>query len=97
LLRKVRPAELEGYYDIYYVLVFFPAGIVLGLATRAPFRPNLSILLAFVLNLLLPVVLLEFILVSVSGRPVSTWNLFLSFSLLIAGFLWIRSDSAPAN
>jgi hypothetical protein len=89
--------ELEGYYDIYYVLVFFPAGIILGLAARPTTRSNLSILLAFALNFLLPVILLEFILVWVSGRPVSTWNLFLSFLLLVAGFLWIRSDSAPSN
>lgn len=97
LLRKVRPAELEGYYDIYYVLVFFPAGIILGLAVRPPFRSNLSILLPFVLSFLLPVALLEFILVWVSGRPVSVWNLCLSFLLLVGGFLWIRSDWAPSN
>jgi glycopeptide antibiotics resistance protein len=97
LLEKVRPVELEGYYDIYYVLVFFPAGIILGLAGRPTARSNLSILVSFALNFLLPVILLEFILVWVSGRPVSTWNLFLSFVLLVAGFLWIRSDSAPSN
>ena len=97
LLEKVRPAELEGYCDIYYVLVFFPPGIIVGLAARLKTRSKLGILLAFALDLLLPVVLLEFILVWVSGRPVSTWNLSLSCLLLIAGFLWIRSDSVPSN
>jgi glycopeptide antibiotics resistance protein len=95
LLRKVRPAELEGYNDIYYALVFFPVGIILGLAQRRLRPSNMSILLAIALDFLLPVFLLEFILVQVSGRPVSTWNLFLSFLLLVGGFLWIRSDSAP--
>ena len=97
LLRKVRPAELEGYNDIYYSLVFFPAGIILGMATRGQARSNAGIPLAIALNFLLPVFLLEFILVRVSGRPVSGWNLFLSFLLLVAGFLWIRSDSVPSS
>jgi hypothetical protein len=97
LLHTVRPAELEGYTDIYYALVFFPAGTILGLASRRLRPSNMSILLATALDFLLPVFLLEFILVRVSGRPVSGWNLFLSFLLLVAGFLWIRSDSAQSE
>ena len=92
LLRKVRPAELEGYNDIYYLLVFFPAGIILGMATGAGASSNRGIPLVVALNFLLPVFLLEFILVWVSGRAVSGWNLSLSFLLSVAGFLWIRSD-----
>jgi glycopeptide antibiotics resistance protein len=94
LLQQVRPVELEGYTDIYYTLVFFPAGIILGLAARRLRPSSMNIFLVAPLNFLLPVFLLEFVLVRVSGRPVSTWNLFLSFLLLVAGFLWIRSDSA---
>ena len=97
LIERVRAAELEGYYDIYYVLVFFPAGIILGLIARSSSRSNLSVFLALVLAFLLPVALLEAILVGVSGRPVSIWNLFLSFLLSVAGYLWIRSDSMPSN
>ena len=93
LVHQVRPAELEGYNDIYYALVFFPVGIILGLA-KFHLRPsNVTILLAIAFGLLVPVFLFEFILVQVSGRPVSPSNLLLSFLLLIAGFLWIRSDS----
>ncbi len=93
LVHQVRPAELEGYNDIYYALVFFPVGIILGLA-KSRIRPsNVAILLTITCGLLVPVFLLEFILVQVSGRPVSSSNLLLSFLLLIAGFLWIRSDS----
>ena len=94
LLHQVRPAELKGYNDIYYALVFFPVGIILALTAGRLKTSNMSILVAIALDILLPVFLLEFILVQVSGRPVSTWNLFLSFLLLVAGFLWIRSDSA---
>jgi glycopeptide antibiotics resistance protein len=96
LLHQVRPAELEGYNDIYYALVFFPVGIILGLAEPRIRPSRVAIVLAIALDFLLPVFLLEFILVRVSGRPVSGWNLFLSFSLLIAGYLWIRSDSAQS-
>jgi glycopeptide antibiotics resistance protein len=93
LLHQVRPAELDGYNDIYYALVFFPVGIILGLA-KSRIRPsNVTILLATAFGLLVPVCLLEFILVQVSGRPVFPSNVLLSFLLLIAGFLWIRSDS----
>jgi glycopeptide antibiotics resistance protein len=94
LLHQVRPAELEGYNDIYYALVFFPVGIILGLAEPHIRPSNVAVLLAVALEFLLPVFLLEFILVRVSGRPISTWNLCLSFSLLVAGYLWIRSDFA---
>ena len=93
LLHQVRPAELEGYNDIYYALVFFPVGIILGLAKSGVRPSNATLLITITCSLLVPVVLLEFILVQVSGRPVSPSNLLLSFSLLIAGFLWIRSDS----
>lgn len=96
LLHQVRPAELEGYNDIYYALVFFPVGIILGLAEPRIRPSNVAVLLAIASEFLLPVFLLEFILVQVSGRPFSTWNLLLSFSLLVAGYLWIRSDSAQS-
>jgi hypothetical protein len=60
-------------------------------------RSHTDIPLTIALNFLLPVFLLEFILVWVSGRPVSSWNLLLSLLLLVAGFLWIRSDSVPLS
>jgi VanZ like family len=93
LLHQVRPAELEGYNDIYYALVFFPVGIILGLAKSGVRPSSVTILLTITCGLLAPVFLLEFILVQVSGRSVSSSNLLLSFLLLIAGFFWIRSDS----
>jgi glycopeptide antibiotics resistance protein len=96
LVHTVRPAELEGYNDIYYALVFFPAGIILGLAGPRIRLSNLAVLLALALGSLSAVFLLEFVLVRVSGRPISTWNLLLSFSLLVAGYLWFRSDSAQS-
>jgi hypothetical protein len=94
LLRKVRPAELQGYMDIYYLLVFFPVGIILGMAAQAQPQPRLLSLWGIVLYFILPAFLLEFILVRISGRAFSTSTLLLSLSLIVAGFLWIRSDSA---
>ncbi len=93
LLRRVRPAELQGYNDIYYLLVFFPPGIILGMAAQGITRSSLLNLSGIALYFILPALLLELILVRISGRPVSISHLLLSLSLMVAGFLWIRSDS----
>jgi glycopeptide antibiotics resistance protein len=93
VLRMVRPAELQGYNDIYYSLVFFPAGIILGIAAQKYSHSTAANRLAVILYLLLPGFLLEFILVRISGRPLWISNALLSFCLMLAGFFWIRTDS----
>jgi hypothetical protein len=92
LLRKIRPSELEGYNDIYYVLVFFPAGIILGIAAERRIQSNTMMILSLILYSMAPALLLELILVRVSGRPFSRSNFLFSVLLVIAGFLWVRSD-----
>jgi hypothetical protein len=95
LLRRIRPSELEGYNDIYYVLVFFPAGIILGLATERRIQSSATVILSLALYSIVPPLLLELILVRVSGRPFSTSNFIFSFLVVVAGSLWIRSDERP--
>ncbi|MGD0544780.1 MAG: VanZ family protein [Candidatus Acidiferrales bacterium] len=92
LLRKIRPSELEGYNDIYCVLVFFPAGIILGIAAERRIQSNAMIILSLALYSVASALLLELILVRVSGRPFSISNFLFSALLVVAGFLWIRSD-----
>ena len=92
LLRRIRPSELEGYNDIYCVLVFFPAGIILGIAAERRTQSNAMVILSLALYSVVPALLLELILARVSGRPFSVSNVLLSVLLVIAGFLWIRSD-----
>jgi VanZ family protein len=97
VLRMVRPAELQGYNDIYYSLVFFPAGIILGIAAQKYTHSTAANRLAVILYLLLPGFLLEFVLTRVSGRPLWISNALLSFCLMLAGFFWIRSDSSNSG
>jgi hypothetical protein len=34
VFRTAKPRELDGYHDIYYTMVFFPGGILLGIGAR---------------------------------------------------------------
>ncbi len=89
---RVKTAELAGYNYIYCALVFFPAGALLGIAARQASRNWFARYGTFALVLLTIPVLLEFLLVAVSGRALSLAALPLSISLMIAGMLWINAD-----
>jgi hypothetical protein len=91
-VRRIQPGELEGYNYIYYILVFCLPGAILGLAARnlPPPRAARSLWLASVF--LIPAMLLEWILVSTSGRSFSSLYLGLSLLLAVGSFLWINSD-----
>jgi glycopeptide antibiotics resistance protein len=91
-LRRIRPSELDGYHDIYYALVFFPAGVALGIAARAAWADGLALWLSFGLGLVAPAILFELLLVAVSGREFSAGSLVLSAVLSALGALWINAD-----
>jgi glycopeptide antibiotics resistance protein len=91
-LGRFRLSELEGYEYVYYLLVFLPSGFIFGLATRKLNWRSLKLKIPIALGFLLPVLLLEQILVSVSSRPISSHNLALSLCLIIAGCLWANAD-----
>lgn len=92
LFRHAKQAELNGYKDIYYAVVFIPIGCLLGIAARkVPFK-SLGALIAFSLSLVLGPVLLEYVLARVDGRSLSITDLTLSTALVLAGTLWINSD-----
>ncbi len=92
LLVRIIPAELDGYHYIYAALIFLPGGVLMGIAARSK-RPqgNAGALLLFI-GVCLPPLILEWILVSVSGRAPSLANLILFLLLLISGILWINLD-----
>jgi glycopeptide antibiotics resistance protein len=92
LLVQVTPAELDGYRYIYEALVFLPAGILTGLATRSGWPQPVASAVFLAIGVCLPLGILEWVLVSVSGRALSRANLFLSALLTIAGILWINLD-----
>ena len=92
-VRRIKPSELDGYHDIYYALVFFPAGVTLGILARAAARERrMAAWLFIALWLIAPPLLLEYLLMAVSGRPFSPGNFVLSVALSGAGALWINAE-----
>jgi VanZ like protein len=89
-VRHLKTAELDGYNYIYYFLIFFVGGVLAGIAARNvdPGRRHGFRLFVF----LMPALLLEAVLVAVSGRPGSETVIVLSVALTIAGSLWINAD-----
>jgi glycopeptide antibiotics resistance protein len=92
VVRWIRPKELKGYTDIYYALVFFPAGIALGMLARGIRGRRTRAWLFLTLLLVVPPLLFECLLMGVSGRAFSPRSLALSLALSAAGALWINAD-----
>lgn len=99
-IRRIKTAELDDYKYIFYALVFFPAGCLLGLTWRKmpaqPFGRFLLVLLGF----LLPSVLFEIVLVSIGGQRISLGNIWLAVLIVCMGSLWINAGDvlrAPAR
>jgi glycopeptide antibiotics resistance protein len=91
-VRRIQPGELEGYNYIYYILIFFLPGAILGLAARNLPEPRAAKSLRLASVFLIPAILLDWILVSTSGRSFSSLYLGLSLLLSVGSFLWINSD-----
>jgi glycopeptide antibiotics resistance protein len=91
-VRRIQPGELEGYNYIYYALLFCLPGAILGLAARNPPPSAGTTSLWLASGFLIPAMLLEWILVSTSGRSFSSLYLGLSLLLAVGSFLWINSD-----
>ena len=91
-VRRVKAGELEGYNYLYYALVFCFPGALLGIATRKLPPPGAAAYFWLAGGILIAAILLEWILVSTSGRSFSFDYLGLSLLLAVASFLWINSD-----
>jgi VanZ like family len=92
VLRNIRPAELDGYRDIYYSFLFFPAGVVLGISARTAGGRRMAAWWFIAFWLVVSPLLLEWVLIAVSGRTLWPGNLILSWTLLAFGALWINAD-----
>jgi glycopeptide antibiotics resistance protein len=94
LFRPLKMYDTRGYKAVYYGLVFAPLGCLLALTAKA--SPGQSPLrtLTFGCGLLLAPVLLESVLVIVSGRPISAANLGLEFFILVGSFFLLRRTLA---
>jgi hypothetical protein len=91
-VRLVKSAELEGYNYIYYILIFFLTGAILGIAARNLPPPRAAAFLWLACGFLIPAILLELILISTSGRSFSFDYPGLSVLIAAGGFLWINID-----
>ena len=89
--RRSKTVELKGYQYIFYSLVFFPAGCLVGLADRKMIGQPMRRALLALFGVLLPALLLEIVLVRVSGRPISLEYVALSVLLALAGSLWMNA------
>jgi hypothetical protein len=91
-VRRIKANESEGYQDIFYVLIFFPAGCIVGFAWRnAAVRPIARSLLV-VSGVLLPPLLFEIIAVRWGGQVMSLPNMALWVLIALAGSFWINAD-----
>jgi VanZ family protein len=96
-IRRINPAELNAYTDVYYALIFFSAGILLGLATRHPGSVRLANLTAFGALAIAAPLLLELLLARTSGRPFLAAHVALGMVLFIAGALWVNVGRSPEH
>jgi len=89
---RVFTSDLIGYLVSYDVLTFVPAGLLLGLiARKEPFRkPAGRFLLLF--GFLLPPIFYELILVWVSGKAFSLWEIILCLLLILLGVWLMNAD-----
>jgi glycopeptide antibiotics resistance protein len=97
-LIRIKTDELVAYSVLYQSLVFLPVGFLLGLAARKMPTKNSLYKLGIGLGIVLPGILLETVLVAVSGRQLSILQLSTSIGLTLAGMLWMNLDaSAPQS
>jgi glycopeptide antibiotics resistance protein len=89
---RIYTFDTDGYLVLYDTLIFCPAGMLLGtIARKEPSRMPAGRFLLF-LGLLLPSALYQFILVWVSGKSVSWWEILLCVLLTLLGAWFINAD-----
>jgi hypothetical protein len=88
----IQTGDLDGYIIFYEVIVFMPAGILIGLAAAKWFKQKTPDWWLLVIGWMLPALLLEFFLTWDSGRRTWVWNIVLALAFGLAGFLLINSD-----
>ncbi len=96
-VRHLKDGELSGYRDIYYALVFFPAGALLGIAVAAPFWRREDRLILAVAGLVVPPVVLEWILMRATRAPFSIADAVLAAVYIVLGLLWMNADGPLHN
>jgi hypothetical protein len=96
-VRRIKANESEGYQYIFYTLVFFPAGCIVGFAWRKVAARPIARSLLIALGILLPALLYEILLVRWGGQAMSLENIALWVLIALAGSLWINADGCALN
>jgi hypothetical protein len=96
-VRRIKANESEGYQYIFYTLVFFPAGCIVGFAWRKVAARPIAQSLLVALGVLLPSVLYEILLVHWGRQVMSLGNIALWVLIALAGSLWINADGGARN
>lgn len=96
-IRNIKTLELPGYRFIFYAVIFFPAGSLLGLSWRKTSGHRIARAALIFFGFLLPPLLLELLLTRIAGRPLSVEDLFLSILFAAAGGLWVNADRAATT
>jgi VanZ family protein len=89
---RMKTSEWDSYLVTYDALIFLPVGCLLGMIARKERAQKFAARLLLVLGLVLAPVLYEFILVWVSGRTASPWQVSLCLFLTVLGVWLINAD-----
>jgi len=90
--RSIKTSELEAYNYVYYALIFFLGGIIVGIAVRNPGPGRYWNILSLGVAFLIPSGLLEAVLMHAADRPLSYASIALGVCLTAGGALWINAD-----
>ncbi len=91
-VRRIKSGELDGYHYIFYAMVFFPAGCLLGLAWRK-LASQAGLRLALMsLGVLVVPSLFEICVAFAGSASVGLGNIVLSMLLVLAGAFWVNAD-----
>ena len=93
ILHGIKSGELEGYHDIFYAIVFLPAGCLLGLGWRKVAPRAVPRLLLVLLSAVILPVLFEMGLAFWGTTSLWFGNVVLSALLVLAGTFWVNADN----
>ena len=96
-VRRIKATELEGYQYIFYALVFFPPGCIVGFFWRNVAARPIAQALLTIFGILVPSLLFEIVLVHWGGQMMALRNMTLWVLIALAGALWVNADGGALN
>jgi hypothetical protein len=88
---------LDGYITVYETVIFAPAGLLIGIAARKWYAAGSAGRWTLILCWLAPAVLLEILLMGVSGRRLWIGDIVYSVVFGLAGMLLVNADPRAKN